>query len=194
MDDYNDLSAMRKAVYRELMEWKVLMKDLAGAFHRLFPATRKYGWTLHLDICARAKNCAMCPHSLTRARYCHVALLEKTKEAFKKKGKEAPNSKMSWDNTKHGTVSDGMPKRLMVSPKDRQTHKEFEAARAMIMRQHTLLSSLHQRLLGKERYWEQGRSIGFFDGTYGLEFLTVVLPSRQIKIEVIRKIQELRSL
>lgn len=194
MDDYTDLTAMRKATHRELMEWKTLMKDLAGAFYRLFPATRKYGWTLHLDNCAKSKKCSMCPHSLTWARYYHVDLHEETKQRRLREGKDAPKSWMSWDNTKDGTYAEELPKRLMVSRKDRQIHIQFEAVRKLVMEQHVALSELHRKLLAKERHWQPGRPIGFFDGMYSLQFLQTVLPARQIKVEVIRKIEELRTL
>lgn len=193
MDNYHDLRAMRKNVSKELVDWKTLMKDLAGAFYKQFPAIKKYGWTLHLRYCAKSKGCAMCPHSIIWARYYHVNLHEETKLHLIQAGEKAPKSKISWDNSKYGTDEDNLPKRLMVSKKDRATHKEFEAVRATIMGQHQALSSLHRRLLALERHRKPDALIGFFDASIGKDYLTIMLPSRPIKIEVIRKIEDLRT-
>lgn len=193
--DNPDLNGMLRLASAELREWKVLMEDLAGAFYIRFPATRKYGWTLHLDRCTASKGCDMCPHSIYWARFYWVVLKDETKEALKKAGRTAPNSKMSWDNTKSGKSRDRLPSKMRLTKSDRLIHKEFEAVRAEIMHQHKTFSKLRKKLLA--RIQNMGNSLSlplqYFDDPVLRDYFMAVLPSKPIKIAVINKIQELRK-
>lgn len=194
--EYNlDLNEMVKFVSAELKEWKVLMEDLAGAFYNRFPATKKYGWTLHLDRCTASKGCDMCPHSIYWVRYYWVVLKDETKSALKQSGKTAPNSKMSWDNTKSGKSRDKLPSKMRLTKDDRQIHKEFEAARAEIMHQHKTFSRLRKKLLARIRNAGNDLSLplNYFADPVLREYYMAVLPLKPIKIAIIRKIQELRK-
>lgn len=190
-----DLGWLLTAVTSEVREWKSLMKDLAGAFYEHYPATRRCGWTLHLENCSASKMCAMCPHSITWARYYYVKLTKAKKRELEKAGKKAPNTKLSWDNSEGGTSSNGLPKGLKVSPGDRALLKEFEAVRAEIMEQHRELTDLRKKIAGRLHHLPPNYAgpVSFFSDRVLKNYYRVVLPSTAIKLEVIRKINDLRT-
>ncbi len=193
-NDY-DTAGMLKTVTAELREWKTIMQDLAYAFYRQFPAIRKYGWTLHLRKCAESKRCEMCPHSIIWARYYYVKLSEEKKKEIVNAGKEAPKWKMSWDNSEEGNFSNRLPKRLRVSRKDHGIYREFEAVRIEIMAQHRELGKLRKKLANTQQHFPPGhtRPVSYFTHPLLRTYFMVVLPSLQIKQEVIRKIKDLRA-
>lgn len=190
-----DLEKMLKEVSVELKDWKVLMEDLAGAFYTAFPATRRYGWTLHLRKCAASKGCDMCPHSISWVRYYYVKLSKEKKDEMKKAGQEPPNSVLSWDNTSSGKVMDGLPTRLKLTKADKRAYRQYEAVRSEIMFQHRALSHLRKRLLARVR--NVGKDIvlpvKFFGDGVLRDYYMAMMPVRPIKIAVIREIQELQK-
>lgn len=190
-----DVDWLLKTVTEEVREWKTLMKDLAGAFYKIYPSTRRCGWTLHLDYCAASKDCGMCPHSVFWARYFYVKLSKEKKKELAQDGHKAPNTKLSWDNSEGGTSREGLPKRLRVSPRDRALLKEFEAVRAEVMEQHKALTDLRKKLTGLQRYLPPGYAgpVSYFNDPVLKDYYRVVLPAAAIKLEVIRKINELHT-
>jgi hypothetical protein len=193
MQDYLEVEAMFKTVTAELKEWKILMKDLAGAFYRRYPATKRAGWTLHLKRCARSKACDMCPHSLYWVRYTYRRLSGEKRAALVKAGKEAPKTMISWDNRPGGTSRDGLPKNLKLPHDDRVIYEKCEAIRMEIMRQHKALSALRVRFLARLRGSKTGYSItaDYFADRVIRDYVTAMLPVKPIKIAVMRGIQEL---
>ncbi len=196
MQDYLEVESMLRTVTAELKEWKILMRDLAGAFYRRYPATKRAGWTLHLARCAQSKACDMCPHSLYWVRYAYRRLSSETRAALVKAGKEAPKTMISWDNRPVGSSRDGLPKNLKLSREDRVVYEKCEAIRMEIMRQHKALSALRIRLLARLRGTTVGYSIAtdYFADSVIRDYLTAMLPIKPIKIAVLRGIQELWTL
>ncbi|MDR1242221.1 MAG: hypothetical protein LBM00_05500 [Deltaproteobacteria bacterium] len=190
-----NLDKMLKDVSAELKEWKVLMEDLAGAFYNRFPATRKCGWTLHLDRCAELKACDMCPHSIYWVRYYYVTFSKKQREEMGKAGLEPPKSKVSWDNTPSGISRERLPGRLKVTMADKRIYREYEAVRAEIMCQHTEFSKLRKKLLARVRNEKNDLALNmeFFEDGVFRDYYMAVLPSKPIKAAVISKIYELRK-
>lgn len=195
MEDYWIVEDMFKAVSAELMELKVMMEDLAGAFYKRYPSTRRTGWTLHLRRCAKNKYCDMCPHSLSWVRYHYVILTKEKKDALKKEKKDAPNSKMSWDNTDEGKYMDCLPKNLNLRREDKKIFRQFEAVRMEIMTQHRALSNLRLKLLARMRTSKTEYMLerDFFEDSVVRGYLTVMLPMKPIKVAVTRKIEDLRK-
>lgn len=195
MEDYWIVEKMFKDVLAELKEWKVLMEDLAGAFYKRYPSTRKTGWTLHLRRCSKNKYCDMCPHSLSWVRYHYVILTKEKKDALKKEKKDAPNSKISWDNTAEGKSMDGLPKNLNLRQEDKKVYRQFEAVRMEIMIQHRELTSLYVKLLARMRTQRTEYMLerDYFEDSVVRDYLTVMLPVKPIKAALIRKVEELRK-
>lgn len=195
MEHNPDVEKILKLVSDELKDWKVLMEDLAGAFYRQFPATRRSGWTLHLKRCAEAKGCDMCPHSIYWVRYYYVMLSERKKKEMRRAGKEPSNSRLSWDNTKSGISRDGLPARIKLTRGDKRSYRKYEAARAEIMYQHKTLANVRKKLLAhvRNRNKDLRLPLQYFDDPVLKDYFMAVLPSKPIKIAVIRKIQELRK-
>ncbi|MDR1489600.1 MAG: hypothetical protein LBS65_03820 [Desulfovibrio sp.] len=195
MENSLNLDKMLKEVSAELKEWKVLMQDLAGAFYIHFPATRRYGWTLHLKRCARLKRCDMCPHSIYWVRYYYVGLSEKQKGEMEKAGLEPPKSKISWDNTRSGICRDRLPARLKVTRADKLIYQEYETVRAEIMRQHAAFAQLRRKLLAQVRNQKNHLTLPmtYFENSVLKDYYLAMLPSKPIKAAVINKIYELRK-
>ncbi len=196
MKDYLEVEEMLKIVTAELKEWKVLMADLAGAFYRRYPATKRAGWTLHLKRCAKSKACDLCPHSLYWVRYSYAKLSGEQRKALVRAGKEAPKTVLAWDNTSSGISRDGLPKNLKLSCGDRKVYEKCDAIRMEIMRQHRALSALRVRLLARIRGTTVGYSIttDYFTDSVVRDYVTAMLPIKPIKIAVLRGIQELWTL
>jgi hypothetical protein len=195
MENSLNLENMLKEVSAELKEWKVLMQDLAGAFYARFPATRRYGWTLHLRRCAKLKECDMCPHSVYWVRYYYVTLSEEQKKKMGKAGKEPSNSGLSWDNTKNGKSMDRLPARLNVTRADKRIYKVYEAVRTEIMRQHAAFSKLRKQLLARVKNEKNQLTLprAYFKDSALREYYLTMLPSKPIKLAVINKLYELRK-
>lgn len=195
MEDYWIVEDMFRAVSAELMEWKVMMEDLAGAFYKLYPSTRRTGWTLHLRRCAKKKHCDMCPHSLSWVRYHYVILTKERKEALIKENKDAPNSIMSWDNSEEGKFMDSLPKNLKLRREDKKIFRQVEAVRMEIMTQHRALSNLRLKLLARMRASKAEYMLerDFFGDSIVRDYLTAMLPIKHIKVAVTRQIEELRK-
>lgn len=190
-----DVEKMLRIVADELKDWKVLMADLAGAFYRQYPSTKRSGWTLHLRRCSASKGCDMCPHSVYWVRYYYVMLSERKKKEMRKAGKESPNSRLSWDNTKAGISRDGLPAKVKLTKGDKRIYREYEAARAEIMYQHKALSDVRKKLLAlvRNRNKDLRMPLRYFDDSVLKDYFMAVLPSKPSKIAVIHKIQELRK-
>ena len=190
-----NLEKMLREVSAELREWKVLMEDLAGAFYNRFPATKRSGWTLHLDRCAKSKACDMCPHSLYWARYYYVPLGKDKREEIRKGGMEPPKSKVSWDNTKAGISRDRLPARLKTTMADKRIYREYEAVRVEIMSQHSALSNLRKKLLARVHNEKNDLSLNmkYFEDKVLRDYYMTILPAKPIKAAVINKIYELRK-
>lgn len=195
MEDYWIVEKMFKEVLAELKEWKVLMEDLAGAFYKRYPATKRTGWTLHLRRCAKNKYCEMCPHSLSWARYHYVILTREKKKALKEAGQVPTNSKISWDNTAEGKSMAGLPKNMNLRREDKKVYKRFEAARMEVMVQHRALTNLYVKLLARMRIrrTEYMLERDYFEDAVVRDYLTTMLPVKPIKAAVIRRIGELRK-
>lgn len=196
MKDYLEVEEMLKTVTAELKEWKMLMKDLAGAFYRRYPSTKRAGWTLHLKRCAKAKACDMCPHSIYWVRYAYTKLTDGKRAELVKTGKEAPKTMLSWDNKSGGISRDGLPKNLKLSCDDRIIYEKCEAIRMEIMRQHKAFSVLRVKLLARLRGSKTGFSIttDYFADSVVRDYVAAMLPLKPVKIAVMRGIQELWAL
>ena len=199
MQEFSEIDRMIVLATDEIKEWKAMMEDLAGIFYNRFPAKRKYGWTLHLDRCSKSKECAMCPHSIFWVRYYYVKLKEETKKAMQKNGKNAPNHRISWDNTKKGRVKKGLPADLKVSPLVRSIFEEFEEVRSVIMEQHRALSKLRKGLLAKKQTAERIvkktdiTRLSYFDSGIMRAFQQMLVPYRPTREEVVRKLYQMRK-
>jgi hypothetical protein len=196
MKDYLEVEEMLKTVTAELKEWKVLMQDLAGAFYRRYPSTKRAGWTLHLKRCAKSKACDMCPHSLYWVRYSYVKLTDGKRTERIRAGKEAPKTILSWDNKSSGISRDGLPKHMKLSCEDRILYEKYEAIRMEIMRQHKAFSALRVRLLARLRGSAVGYSMttDYFADSVVRDYVAAMLPLKPVKIAVLRGIQELWTL
>lgn len=196
MEDYWEVEKMFRVISAELKDWKVLMEDLAGAFYKQYPSTRRTGWTMHLRRCAGSKHCDMCPHSLSWTRYHYVTLTKQKREDLTKAGKKDPKSKISWDNTKDGKSMEGLPKNLKLNREDTLAYRKFEAVRMEIMLQHRALTNLYLKLLARMRTprTEYILERDYFEDSVVRDYLTAMLPSKSIKVAVIHGIEELRPL
>ena len=196
MTDYLEVKKMLNAVTAELKEWKVLMQDLAGAFYRRYPATKRAGWTLHLRRCSGSKACDMCPHSVYWVRYSYTKLSGEKRAERIKAGKEETKTMLSWDNKSCGISRDGLPENLRLPRDDMEVYAKCEAIRTEIMLQHRTLSTLRIKLLARLRGSKTGYSIAtdYFADSVIRDYLTAMLPIKPIKIAVLRGIQELWTL
>ncbi len=196
MNDYLEVEKMLKTVTAELKEWKVLMADLAGAFYRRYPATKRAGWTLHLRRCSGSKACDMCPHSVYWVRYAYKKLSGEKRKALVKAGKEGAKTMLSWDNKSGGISRDGLPKNLRLPRDDMAVYAKCEAIRTEIMLQHRTLSTLRIKLLARLRASKTGYSIAadYFADSVIRDYVIAMLPIKPIKIAVMRGIQELWTL
>ena len=196
MNDYLEVEKMLKTVTAELKEWKVLMADLAGAFYRRYPATKRAGWTLHLRRCSGSKACDMCPHSVYWVRYAYKKLSGEKRKALVKAGKEGAKTMLSWDNKSGGISRDSLPKNLRLPRDDMAVYAKCEAIRTEIMLQHRTLSTLRIKLLARLRASKTGYSIAadYFADSVIRDYVIAMLPIKPIKIAVMRGIQELWTL
>lgn len=190
--ELNALQQAKCSVSTELRAWKSLMELLADAFHTRFPPRGQWqGWTLHLVRCARSKACPMCPHAVVWRKY-YIAKLSGTKRTAALMAGNSPRKlAFIWGNAPSDICRTGLPPRLSLRPQTRETFKQFEMARSVIMATHHELADAHKRILLRLHRLEHRQKVSH-SGPYLYKWFALASEAADDRAAISRQIWALR--
>lgn len=148
LSELEALQEVRGVILPELKAWKMLMDQLADAFHHRFPPRGLWhGWTLHVVRCARSKKCQMCPHGIVWRKYYIVALSDSKRFEARANGKNLRKLSFIWGNKPEDICRKSLPPHLYLRPEIRKVFMQYEEVRSTIMNTHHALSNAHKNIL-----------------------------------------------
>lgn len=190
--ELNALQQAKSSVLTELRAWKNLMELLADTFHTRFPPRGKWhGWTLHLVRCSRSKACPMCPHAIVWRKYYITKLSGAKRAATLTAGRSPRKLAFIWGNAPSDICRTRLPPRLYLRPQTRETFKQFETSRSVIMATHHELADAHKRILLRIHRLEHRHEVSH-SGPYLYKWLALVTEAGDARASISRQIWSLR--
>ena len=135
--------------------------------------------------------CPMCPHAVIWRKY-YIAKLSGTKRTAALTADKSPRKlAFIWGNASTDICRTGLPPSLSLRSQTRETFKQFEKARSVIMATHHELADAHKRILLRLHRLEHGQKVSH-SGPYLYKWLALVSEAADARISISRRIWALR--